>query len=70
MPAFGRVCGISPGVTGAATERPLERVESNEVRTRGIPPPSYTKKRPQHFIATVFNVLDPSCLRTQDDIKP
>ena len=29
-----------PGVAGAATEHPLERVESNEVRTRGKPPPS------------------------------
>jgi len=28
-----------PGVAGAATEHPLERVESNEVRTRGILPP-------------------------------
>ena len=30
--------------------------------------PSYTK-RPQHFTATVFNVLDPACLRTQDDVR-
>ena len=27
------------GFAGAATEHPLERVESNEVRTRGILPP-------------------------------
>jgi hypothetical protein len=31
--------GASPGVAGAATERPLEGVESNRVRTRGILPP-------------------------------
>ena len=41
---LGRVGGRSPGVAGAATERPLERVESNEVRTRGILPPPYTKR--------------------------
>ena len=29
----------------------------------------YTKKRPQHSIATVFNVLDPSRLHTQDDVR-
>ena len=34
---------ISPGVAGAATEHPLERVESNEVRTRGKPPPPIYK---------------------------
>ena len=36
--------GEKPGVAGAATEHPLERVESNEVRTRGIPPPSIQQK--------------------------
>ena len=41
---LGRVGGRSPGVTGAASERPLERVVSNEVRTRGRLSPIYTKK--------------------------
>ena len=41
---LGRVGGISPGVAGAASEHPLERVESNEVRTRGKPPPPFPKK--------------------------
>ena len=36
---------MSPGVAGAAFEHPLERVESNEVRTRGIPPPPIIRKR-------------------------
>ena len=34
-----------PGVAGAASEHPLERVESNEVRTRGKPPPPIIRKR-------------------------
>lgn len=38
-----RVGGVSPGVTGAACEPPLEGVESNEVRTRGRPSPLYSK---------------------------
>ena len=33
-----------PGVAGAATERPLEGVESNGVRTRGRLSPPYTKR--------------------------
>ncbi len=41
---FGRVGGASPGIAGAATEHPLERVESNGVRTRGRLSPSYTKR--------------------------
>ena len=34
----------SPGVAGAASEHPLEGVESNEVRTRGRLSPIHTKK--------------------------
>lgn len=34
----------SQGVAGAAIEHPLEKVESNEVRTRGRLPPSIQKK--------------------------
>ena len=39
--------GKSPGVAGAAYEHPLERVESNAVRTRGKSPPPYKKGIPQ-----------------------
>ena len=49
---LGRVGGASPGVAGAATELPLERVESNGVRTRGrLPPPINKAVRPKVYIA-------------------
>jgi len=43
---LGRVGGRSPGVTGAASERPLERVVSNEVRARGLGPEFITYSSP------------------------
>ena len=41
---LARVCGASLGVADAATEHPLEGVESNGVRTRGRLSPLYKKR--------------------------
>ena len=41
---FSDIFAVSPGVAGAASEHPLEGVESNEVRTRGRLSPIHTKK--------------------------
>lgn len=43
-----------PGVAGAATEHPLERVESNDVRTKGKPPPPFEQ---EYFPKTKKNVF-------------
>ena len=50
-----------PGVAGAATEHPLERVESNDVRTKGKPPPPlnkniFPKRKKTYFLFNCHNM--------------